>query len=195
MLIKLVAFHLDLFYAWKKHFADCADVEIIDGDILAQSADALVSPANSFGYMDGGIDLLYSQFFGWELEAGLKQLLAEQHYGELPVGQAVIVPTEHKQIPFLISAPTMRVPCNIQNTVNVYLAFRAVLIEVLAHNRTTKQPIESLLCPVLGTGIGGVEPERAAYQMRQAYDAILGNVKPKPPNARAILVEHNKLLS
>jgi O-acetyl-ADP-ribose deacetylase (regulator of RNase III) len=187
-----VAFKLDLFYAWKKHFADCANVETIDGDILAQTADALVSPANSFGYMDGGIDLLYSQFFGWQLETRLKQMLLTHYYGELPVGQAVIVSTEHKKIPFLISAPTMRIPSNIQNTVNVYLAFRAALIAVLEHNKTSKQQIKSVLCPGLGTGVGGLEPEIAAKQMRFAYDAIFAS---KKSSARAILNEHYCLLN
>jgi O-acetyl-ADP-ribose deacetylase (regulator of RNase III) len=51
--------------------------------------------------MDGGIDLLYSKYFGWSLQTDLQALLAEQHYGELPVGQAVVVATGHDSIPFL----------------------------------------------------------------------------------------------
>ena len=33
---------------------------MIDADILKVEGDAIVSPANSFGYMDGGLDLKYS---------------------------------------------------------------------------------------------------------------------------------------
>ena len=40
-------------------------------EILESSADAIVSPANSFGYMDGGIDLVYLHRFGWELQTAL----------------------------------------------------------------------------------------------------------------------------
>ena len=120
--------------AWDSAFADAPDVHASCGDIFEHRADAIVSPANSFGCMDGGIDLVYSRFFGWELEANLKELLAERHYGELPVGQAVILATGHKSIPFLVSAPTMRVPSSISRTVNVYLAFRAALIAVREHN-------------------------------------------------------------
>src|SRR5881409_1547234 len=72
--------------AWESAFADAPEVVVSCGDIFEHKADAIVSPANSFGYMDGGIDLVYSRFFGWELEANLKELLAERHYGELPVG-------------------------------------------------------------------------------------------------------------
>ncbi len=37
-------------------FLDVGGVEVMEGDLLGLDCDALVSPANSFGYMDGGID-------------------------------------------------------------------------------------------------------------------------------------------
>jgi len=177
--------------AWEGAFGDTPEVLVSRGDIFEHKADAIVSPANSFGYMDGGIDLLYSKYFGWELEANLRALLSERHYGELPVGQAVVLATGHESIPFLVSAPTMRVPMNIGGTVNVYLAFRAALIAVLTHNAGAGAPITSLLVPGLG---GEVTPERAARQMRLAYNAIINGKGVKSRNARAILGEHHELL-
>jgi O-acetyl-ADP-ribose deacetylase (regulator of RNase III) len=161
--------------AWEQAFADVPEVHVSRGDIFNLKADAIVSPANSFGFMDGGIDLLYSKYFGWHLQTDLQALLAEQHYGELPVGQAAVVATGHDAIPFLVSAPTMRIPADISTTVNVYLAFRAALIAVQSHNARTRVPIQTLLVPGLGTGIGGIAPTVAARQMRLAYDAIIGN--------------------
>jgi O-acetyl-ADP-ribose deacetylase (regulator of RNase III) len=187
--------HKGMVNAWQQAFADAPEVHVSAGDIFEQKADAIVSPANSFGYMDGGIDLLYSRYFGWELETNLQTLLAERHYGELPVGQAVVLATGHKSIPFLVSAPTMRVPMNIGDTVNVYLAFRAALIAVLTHNASTTTPIGSLLVPGLGTGVGEVAPGRAARQMRLAYGAIIGGQGAKNRNARAALRDHYELLS
>ena len=105
-----MAFNLDLFYAWKKYFNDVDGIEVIDGDILKQKADAIVSPANSFGYMDGGLDLKYSKHFGWDLESKVRNVLEHEYYGELPVGNAIVVSTQREDIKFLISAPTMRVP-------------------------------------------------------------------------------------
>ncbi len=67
---------------------------------------ALVSPANSFGYMDGGIDLAYTERFGWDLQDRLRGMLSGRHFGELPVGQAVILETLDREYPFLVSAPT-----------------------------------------------------------------------------------------
>lgn len=181
--------------AWERAFADVPNVIVTQGDLLEHAADAVVSPANSFGYMDGGIDLVYSMFFGWELETRLKALLSERHFGELPVGQAIVLPTGHAFIPFLVSAPTMRIPENISGTANVYLAFRAALIAVLSHNSAADIPIETLLVPGLGTGIGKVTPKRAADQMRLAYDAIINGHGVKARNTGAILREHRELLS
>lgn len=73
---------------------------------------------------------------------------------------------------FLISAPTMRVPDNIADTVNVYLAFRAALLAVEA-----SKGIQSLLSPALGRGVGSMPVERAARQMYAAYaEVILGGM-------------------
>jgi O-acetyl-ADP-ribose deacetylase (regulator of RNase III) len=133
--------------AWTRHFEDIENVSISCGDIFALEADAIVSPANSFGYMDGGIDLVYLKRFGWELQTRLQSHLKEHHDGELPVGQATIVETLDPDIPFLVSAPTMRVPMNVSNTLNAYLAFRAAIRAVRQHNKTDARPIRKVLCP------------------------------------------------
>lgn len=178
--------------AWQKSFRGVPLVSISQGDIFGVTADAIVSPANSFGYMDGGIDLVYSQFFGWKVEDRLRAVILEKYDGEIPVGQAEIVPTAHKTIPFLISAPTMRVPMNVANTAHAYLAFRAALCAVRAWNKQAENSpsgtgngrdgseraadhpkINSILCPGLCTGEGRMPFERSARQMRAAYDNIV----------------------
>lgn len=171
--IQLVAFNEELYRAWQDCFAEIEDVTVSHGDILSFKADAIVSPANSFGFMDGGLDAKYSQFFGWQLERRLRAFLEEHHYGELPVGQAVIVETEHTEIPYLISAPTMRVPMRVSNTPNAFLAFKAALHAVQSFNRTEQRKITSVLCPGLGTGEGKMPAERCAYQMLKAYELCL----------------------
>lgn len=176
--------------AWSKHFGSQPDVWIHGSDILAKQADAILSPANSFGFMDGGIDLAYSHFFGWDLQERLQDTLRREHSGEIPVGNAVVVPTHHSNIPFLVSAPTMRVPDNIAETVNVYLAFRAALLAV-----KTSVGIRSLLSPALGTGIGCMPVERAARQMYAAYaEVVLGEAQWRS-SARGVLQHHARLLA
>jgi O-acetyl-ADP-ribose deacetylase (regulator of RNase III) len=159
--------------AWREAFRSIENIDIRVGDILEWQADAIVSPANSFGYMDGGIDLLYRRYFGMQIETRLQQHLQDAHQGELPVGQAVVLETGHDAIPFMVSAPTMRVPMCIRDTVNVYLAFRAVLLSVRQHNASGGSPIHSMLVPALGTGVGGMDARRAARQMAAAYRLVV----------------------
>jgi O-acetyl-ADP-ribose deacetylase (regulator of RNase III) len=188
--IHLCALDSAIARAWSSQFGSRPGVSIHVGDILTQKADAILSPANSFGFMDGGIDLAYSHFFGWDLQDRLQETLRRQHAGELPVGSAVVVPTHHGTIPYLVSAPTMRVPANVANTVNVYLAFRAALLAVKA-----SKAIQSLLSPALGTGVGAMPIERAARQMYAAYaEVILGETQWRS-TARGVLQHHALLLS
>ena len=161
--------NLAMVEAWRVEFAQVPDVEVSQGDIFDLSADALVSPANSFGFMDGGIDLVYSQHFGWTLQDRLRERLQSEFDGELPVGQAVLIETQDREIPFLVSAPTMRIPMDVSDTVNAYLAFRAVIRAVRAHNETGSRAIQSVLCPGLGTAVGKMAPMACARQMRYAY--------------------------
>jgi O-acetyl-ADP-ribose deacetylase (regulator of RNase III) len=180
--------------AWRRHFGDRANVEIGFGDIFEATADAIVSPANSFGYMDGGIDAAYLDRFGAGLQSRLQKHLREHHHGELAVGEAVVVETHALDIPWLVSAPTMRVPSPVPKTLNAYLAFRAALRAVLAHNRTAESPIRSILCPGLATAIGAMPAERCARQMRFAYDVILGDRKWPPLRPKEIYEVHEELL-
>jgi len=173
--------------AWERQFNDVPGVTISCGDIFSSKpgpivatdpidvkADAIVSPANSFGYMDGGIDAVYTYQLGPQVQRELQARLARDFGGELPVGSAVIIPTGHRDIPWCISAPTMRVPSFVGNTLNAYLAMRAALTAVLVHNEEGNEPIRTVLCPGLGTAVGKMPVERCARQMRAAWDRVVG---------------------
>jgi O-acetyl-ADP-ribose deacetylase (regulator of RNase III) len=176
--------------AWREAFTGCDDVDVSQGDIFGLAADAIVSPANSFGYMDGGIDGVYSMHFGWDLSARLRERLRQ---GELPVGCAVVVETRDARIPSLVSAPTMRVPMNVADTVNAYLAFRAALIAVRDHNRAAPDiPIQSLLCPGLATFYGCMDPRRSARQMLHAYRVVVRG-EPLHDKAPDVLRHHRDM--
>ena len=185
----------ELAEAWTKYFAGIEQIVVSCGDIFDLDADAIVSPANSFGFMDGGIDLVYSNYFGWDLQERLRAILAKEHDGELPVGQAVIVETLHERIPFLISAPTMRVPMWVANTVNAYLAFRATIRAVRKHNKESAHPIGTVLCCGLGTAIGGISPAVCAKQMAAAYLICVRGQMNSPFALDGAVAEHGRLTS
>ena len=67
----------DMALQWKKAFEDDKDVHISFGDIFEDGdhmkVDAIVSPANSFGFMDGGIDWIYAKKFGPKMQDALRQ--------------------------------------------------------------------------------------------------------------------------
>lgn len=47
--------------------------------------------------------------------------------------------------------------------------------EVRGYNEASgEHRIKSLVCPGLGTGVGGMEPKRCAVQMRMAYKQVFG---------------------
>lgn len=154
---------------WILAFKDVEDVAVISGSIFDLKVDALVSPANSFGFMDGGLDYLISENMGWDIEKNLQQKINDEYNGELLVGQACVIPTTHT-IPFVISAPTMRVPMFIdRKSINVYLASKAIFNCVNNWNATNEQQINTVAIPGLGTGTGRVPYDICAKQMLKAY--------------------------
>jgi O-acetyl-ADP-ribose deacetylase (regulator of RNase III) len=104
------------------HRGDHPNVVVHRGSILDVHCDAVVSPANSFGFMDGGIDALYTHHFGIEVQIRVGRAIYERHHGELIVGNATIVETGNPHIPYLIDAPTIRVPMILRDTASLYLA-------------------------------------------------------------------------
>jgi len=170
--IFLHTFDSNMAVAWRNSFAGVPGVIIVEGDILEGRSDAVVSPANSFGFMDGGIDLAYRRHFGMDLQSRLQARIRSEFFGELHVGQATVVPTGQEAIRYLVAAPTMRVPDHIGDTVNVYLAFRAALLAVLAHNDGSPAAIDSLRVPAMGTGVGAMPLARAARQMHAPYLSV-----------------------
>lgn len=181
MRIILTAVDKELADAWRRFCGDLEAVEIHHGSIFDVHCDALVSPANSFGFMDGGIDALYSQRLGLHVEARLQELIRTRHQGELLVGSAEVVHTDSASFPFLIAAPTMRVPMVLRESVNPYLAARAVLL--LVRNGTFADGpfsgeridgvVKTVAFPGLGTGVGGIGPNTCAKQVRAAIDEVV----------------------
>src|SRR5262249_33655203 len=124
--------------------------------------------------MSGGIDKAIDDFHRGTAQKAVMAAVAEQFLGELPVGAALVVELPARRFPFVVGAPTMRIPGNVAGTINAYLAMRAVLVAVMRHNRSADHPIRSLAVPGLCTGVGGMHPAEAADQMRTAYESVVG---------------------
>lgn len=170
MKIYLCAREQDLFDAWKLYCGHYSFVEPTKQDIMSIKADILVSPANSFGFMTGGIDLHYRNYLGKQVEEELRNKIFSEFNNELLVGQAAEV--EIKNAPplihykYLIAAPTMRVPENVSHTLNAFLAAKAALV------LGEKLEMGSIVFPGLGTGTGSMNPKDCAYQMNAAINYV-----------------------
>jgi O-acetyl-ADP-ribose deacetylase (regulator of RNase III) len=160
----------DICEAWQIEFGKYSDVTIINGYFeQLPEYDCLVSAANSFGLMDGGIDLAITLFFGDQLQKRVQKHILSEFYGEQPVGTSFIIETKHPKFPFLAHTPTMRVPMPIWGTDNIYVAMAATLKAVANFNKMSEKKIKKVACCALGMGIGKVPPKQGAKQMALAY--------------------------
>jgi O-acetyl-ADP-ribose deacetylase (regulator of RNase III) len=167
----------DLCVAWRQRFEIQPDIEIRRGVFQdVTDANALVTAGNSFGLMDGGVDLAVARFDPG-IETAVQRAIRNECCGELGVGAAVVVPfalyQEHAPH-WLIYAPTMRVPMSIAGTDAVYRAMWAVLVAIHRHNELAQRnapgwEIDSVIVPGLGTGAGRMPPTEAARQMALAW--------------------------
>jgi O-acetyl-ADP-ribose deacetylase (regulator of RNase III) len=179
--IILAAVESPLADAWERFCGDVPFVTVHRDSILDVATDAVVSPANSYGFMDGGIDAQYLDHFGPEIQARVRRQIYDHHAGELLVGVADIVETGHGAIPFLIAAPTMRVPMVLRDSPNAYLAARAVFLLIqrgtFANGAFAGQRIadhvRTVALPGLGTGVGRIGFNTCARQVRAAIDDVL----------------------
>lgn len=188
--------------AWERHCGALDCVTVSRGSILDPNCDAVVSPANSFGFMDGGIDLLYSHHFGWRVQERLQQFIRTRHHGELLVGMAEIIETDNERIPYVIAAPTMRVPMILANdSVSPYLAARAVLLLIkhgtfhsgVMAGEPIANVVQTVAFPGLGTGVGRIGPNTCAWQVKRAIEEVIYGQTEYPKSFADAMLKHQQL--
>ncbi|WP_433393292.1 macro domain-containing protein [Micromonospora sp. KLBMP9576] len=156
--------------AWRAAFADTPEVEIHKGSILTRHADAWVSPTNSRGRMDGGVDAVIKRHLGAGIQLRVQRAIRDQFGGSLPVGSAVCVPSGAVNPTFLISTPTMEQSAqNVSETLNVALACAAAFQAVHAQNARQPGSISSVALVGLGAATGRVPARVCANLMWTGY--------------------------
>ncbi|EJU1658950.1 macro domain-containing protein [Salmonella enterica] len=161
--------------AFELYFQNTENVEIIRGPFeTVPEFDCMVSAANSFGLMDGGVDAAITAYFGPQLQERVQQHIVREYLGEQPVGTAFVTGTGNSKHPWLVHAPTMRVPLIIDGTDAVYNATRAALLAIFQHNKSAGEDrrITSVVFPAMGAGCGQVSPDSVARQMKLAWDSF-----------------------
>lgn len=140
------------------------DIRTIDLGRLAEARLGIVTAGNSFGLMDGGYDAAVVARFGTGVQDAVQERIADDYFGELPVGCAVSVPLDDPRLA-LIYAPTMQVPMTIQHTANACYATLAAMREA------RRLQCDAALVPLMGAGAGALAPEDAVRQIIAAVRA------------------------
>jgi O-acetyl-ADP-ribose deacetylase (regulator of RNase III) len=140
-------------------------------DIPLDPGTAFVSPANSLGFMDGGIDYVYSRIMFPGIEPAVKRAISDRsgHVSKLgrpflPIGNALVVPVPHAEQIFMVVAPTMLMPQDVRGTHNAYHATYAALKAARA-----TPGVRRLVIPGMCTGCGMLSPAEAVGQMHRAH--------------------------
>jgi len=132
-----------------------------------------MSPANSIGFMDGGIDLALSRTVMPGIEPIVKK--AVKVFGKsnridrkyLPIGSSIIIDWDEKTS--LVVAPTMLLPQDINGTENVYWAVKSCLFNVLK-NRGQKIDQIDIILTSAGCGFGKLSGAVAWEQTAKAIE-------------------------
>ena len=123
------------------------------GDITKIACDAIVNPANSYGYMGGGVAGAIKRIGGIEIE---KEAVSK---APISLGKAIFTNSGNLPCLIVIHAPTMKQPAMKIKKENVEVATRAAL------RLASEKKIKTIAIPGMGTGVGGVLLDDAAKVM------------------------------
>jgi O-acetyl-ADP-ribose deacetylase (regulator of RNase III) len=176
MKVIFVSTNSEFIDAVKERFQGFSDIQYHLGDVLdiPVQGKAFISPSNSLGFMDSGIDFVLSRkmFPGVESEVRNKIKALEKYtlIGRpyLPIGSSIIVPTQYLTS-CLISAPTMFLPHDVSMTNNAYHAFMSALCVFNKYTVNVSLDINTLVCTSLCCGWGKMIPKVSADQILKAY--------------------------
>lgn len=138
--------------AYVEYLSQTPDVSITPDPIYSDDGKShYLTPGNSYGFMDGGFDLVMARIFPG-IEAQVRR------WAPIAVGHAF-------RSDRVIYAPTMIYPMMLPPySINAYLA----LMAALRQGDSPYNPIKHLRMPALGTGVGAMEPEDSAFQVLAA---------------------------
>jgi O-acetyl-ADP-ribose deacetylase (regulator of RNase III) len=159
---------------WERFFHNEPDVSIVCSDFAGfmrtTYTQCVVSPANSFGLMDGGYDAAITKWFGDQLQRRVQRYIIDELHGGQIVGTSFIIDAE-KNDQYLIHTPSMRTPQRIRDPLVIYSCMRSCLMTASENN------IKSIAIPAFGGATGGVDAMIVAELMYKAYMQI----KTPPP--------------
>lgn len=152
-----------------------------------------ISPANSFCFMDGGIDMALSRIIFPGIEPVLKNIVAKLNRKTLldrfylPIGSSIII--KYDDTKALVASPTMLFPQNVSKTKNAYYATMATLYNILINQKNRIEDIDIIFTSFC-CGYGKMSYEESFKQILQGikdyqtYNPVIinHNIILKEPN-------------
>lgn len=132
-----------------------------------------VSPANSLGFMDGGIDMALSRIVFPGIEPIVKTRIKNQNITNLlgrkylPIGSSIII--DYDESRSMVVSPTMLLPQDVSKTRNAYFATMAVLYNVLCNRKESLENVDILLTSMC-CGYGKMSEENSLNQILKAIE-------------------------
>ena len=168
MKIYIIERNKDKFKYLVPYFDNLEDITLVNTDfstfMKTTDVECIVSPANSYGIMNGGYDRAITNYYGTFIQNKVQEYILDNYHGEQPIGTSFIIDINEKHK--LIHTPTMRVPEKIKDELVIYQCMRTTLLLAKEKN------IESILIPMFGGMTGGVDANVIARMMRYAYDQV-----------------------
>lgn len=154
--------------AWHEYFDGMDNVEIVNDyfhNFMEQhpNIDGIVSPANSFGFMDGGYDLAIKEYLGDDMQTSVSTMISVAYKGYQPIGTCLAVPFWKYTI---LHTPTMRTPEPILDYRVIFDCMRSCLLEA------QKKNLHEIVVPAFGGLTGKVPCRTIAYMMYLAFVQI-----------------------
>lgn len=182
----------DIMASFKEVFArdiEAGIFEVLDSRLEDLSYhDIYVTAGNSYAVMTGGIDYVFRDMFGFNLQDSIQDMLImgdkfPEHF--IPVGDIVIVDlgedcTLAKKLYYV---PTMIVP-RLAKPFDIIHCMTNVIFEFL---RASEERDVTIAIPALGAGVGKLTGPQAAVAMHIGYwagKAWYDAGKPYPENAQ-----------
>lgn len=131
------------------------------------NVDAVVSPANSFGLMDGGYDKAIIEYFGNELMEKVQEKIISKCHGEQVIGTSISLEIPNFKGKYLIHSPTMRWPERILDPRVIIDCTRTAILEA------KRLGVEHVVIPAFGGLTGKIEPEVIAKCMHCGYERAM----------------------
>lgn len=169
MKIYLIDINPQMINEWKIAFKEFPNVKIINSPFenfmnLYSDIDGIVSPANSFGLMDGGYDKAIIDYFGQEAQNIVLKHILTHYKGYQPVGSCTAIDIGNNQ--YILHTPTMRTPCKIDDPSIIFDCMISCLC------KASELDLKSIVIPAFGACTGRVRKDIVAKYMAFAYNVF-----------------------